>query len=219
MNDTNQDLPRMGVLRVLTTDDRSVLEAHGQIIEAHLSQVTTISRCISDHPDGIPSEAAEAAAKPHIIELATEMADGVDILLVSCALDPAVDQLHSLLSIPVVGAGHSTASMAKAVGTRVGTLSIEDGVAPVISETLDDVHHANERVEDAETTNFLTTPAGREAIRDAVDRLEATGCDVVAPSCTGLTSSGILPELNAATSMTIVDPVLAMGTVGYMIVQ
>lgn len=94
------------------------------------------------------------------------------MLLVSCALDPAVDQLRSSLRIPVVGAGHSTASVAKAVGTRVGTLSIEGGVAPVISETLGDAHHASERVEGARTTNFLTSLAGREAIRDAVDRLD-----------------------------------------------
>lgn len=146
------------------------------------------------------------------------MEDVVDMLLVSCALDPAVDRLRSSLSIPVVGAGHSTASVATAVGGRIGTLSIEGGVAPVISETLGDVHHA-ERVDGAEPTNFLTTTAGREAIRDAVDRLETAGCDVIAPSCTGLTTSGILPELDAATSMTIVDPVLAMGTIGCMTIR
>lgn len=215
---TGRESPRMGVLRVLTTNDRDVLEAHGRAIEAHLPRVTTVSRCIPDHPDGIPSAAAETAAKPYIVDIATEMEDEVDVLLVSCALDPAVDRLRSSLSIPVVGAGHSTASVANAVGRRVGTLSIEGGVAPVISETLENVHHA-ERVDGAETTRFLTTAAGRKAIREAVDRLETAGCDVVAPSCTGLTTSGVLPELDAATPMTIVDPVLAMGTIGYVTIR
>lgn len=204
----------MGVLRVLTLEDPEAVSLHGRIIEANFPNIETTSECIPDHPEGIPSVEAEADALPYIKELGRDMASDVDVLGISCALDPAVDALDAELEIPVIGAGASVAAAALARGNQIGTLGLESGTPPNIRDLLDDSLCANEVVAGAETTNFLTTDEGHDAIKAAVHRLSDSGCDVVAPSCTGLTTSGVLVNLGDSLEIPIVDPVLAMAAIG-----
>jgi Asp/Glu/hydantoin racemase len=204
----------MGVLRVLTLEDPEEVSLHGRVIERHFPHVSTKSRCIPDHPDGIPTVEAEAEALPYVEELGREMASDVDVLTVSCALDPGVSTLNDELDVPVAGAGASVAAAALARGEKVGTLGLESGTPPNVRDLLGSRLQAGEVVEGAETTNFLTTDAGRDAIRSAVERLADAGCDVVAPSCTGLTTSGVLAELRETLEIPVVDPVLAMAAMG-----
>lgn len=219
MTEARRDVTRtsrikMGVLRVLTLDDPHDVSLHGQVIERHFPHVSTRSRCIPDHPDGIPTAEAEAEALPYVEELGREMAAEVDVLAISCALDPAVGELDDELDVPVVGAGASVAAAALARGERVGTLGLEAGTPPNVRALLGDRLGASEVVEGAETTNFLTTDEGRTEIRAAVDRLADAGCDVVAPSCTGLTTSGVLADIRDSLAIPVVDPVLAMAAMG-----
>jgi Asp/Glu/hydantoin racemase len=212
MNETEQI--EMGVLRVLTLEDPEEVSLHGRVIERHFPHVSTKSRCIPDHPDGIPTVEAEAEALPYVEELGREMASDVDVLTVSCALDPGVSTLNDELDVPVAGAGASVAAAALARGEKVGTLGLESGTPPNIRDLLGSRLQAGEVVEGAETTNFLTTDAGRDAIRSAVERLADAGCDVVAPSCTGFTTSGVLAELRETLEIPVVDPVLAIAAMG-----
>ncbi len=207
---TKPNYLEMGVLRVLTLDDPAAVSHHGRVIERHFPHVDTTSRCIPDHPEGIPDVGSEAEALPYVEELGREMATDVDVLGVSCALDPAVDSLDAELDVPVVGAGASVAAAALARGQQVGTLGLESGAPPNVGELLGDRLQASEVVVGAETTNFLTTADGRDAIRTSVERLADAGCDVVAPSCTGLTTSGVLAELGDSLEIPVVDPVVAM---------
>jgi Asp/Glu/hydantoin racemase len=211
-SETNQI--EMGVLRVLTLEDPEEVSLHGRVIERHFPNVSTESRCIPDHPEGIPTVEAEAEALPYVEGLGREMAGDVDVLTVSCALDPAVSTLDDELDVPVVGAGASVAAAALARGEKVGTLGLESGAPPNVRNLLGERLQADETVEGAETTNYLTTEAGRDEIRAAVERLTDAGCDVVAPSCTGLTTSGVLADLRRALEIPVVDPVLAMAAMG-----
>lgn len=211
---TDQNQIEMGVLRVLTLEDPEDVSLHGRVIEQQFPHVSTTSRCIPDHPDGIPSAEAEAEAIPYVKRLGREMAAGVDVLTISCALDPAVSTLDDELDVPVVGAGASVAATALARGGTVGTLGLESGTPPVVRNLLGDRLGAAESVEGAETTNFLTTEEGRTEIRAAVERLADAGCDVVAPSCTGLTTSGVLADIGPSFEIPVVDPVLAMAAIG-----
>lgn len=210
---TKTDQIRMGVLRVLTLDDPEQVALHGRAIEQHFPHISTHSRCIPDHPDGIPSAEAEADALPYIEALGREMATEVDVLTISCALDPGVAELDAAVDVPVVGAGASVAA-ALTRGENVGTLGLESGTAPNVRELLGDRLQASEVVAGAETTNFLTTDEGRGEIRAAVGRLADAGCDVVAPSCTGITTSGVLANLRDSFEIPVVDPVLAMAAMG-----
>jgi len=212
MNGTNR--LEMGVLRVLTQEDPEDVSLHGRIIERHFPQISTRSRCILEHPDGIPTVEAEAEALPYVERLGRQLAADVDVLAVSCALDPAVSSLDDELDVPVVGAGASVAAAALARGENVGTLGLESGTPPNVEALLGDRLRAGEVVAGADTTNFLTTPDGRDEIRAAVDRLADAGCDVVAPSCTGLTTSGVLADLRESLAVPLIDPVLAMAAMG-----
>jgi Asp/Glu/hydantoin racemase len=202
----------MGVLRVLTLEDPKEVSVHGRVIERHFPHVSTKSRCIPEHPDGIPT--AEAEALPYVEELGREMANDVDVLTVSCTLDPGVSTLDDELDVPVVGAGAGVAAAALARGEKVGTLGLESGTPPNVRDLLEGRLQAGEVVEGAETTNFLTTDAGRDEIWSAVERLADAGCDVIAPSCTGLTTSGVLVDLRESLEIPVVDPVLAMAAMG-----
>ncbi|WP_236639708.1 aspartate/glutamate racemase family protein [Salinigranum halophilum] len=201
----------LGVLRVLTLENETDVALHGRVIEKHFPHVSTRSRCIPNHPNGIPSAEAEVDALPYILELGTEMGAQVDALAISCALDPGVSKLDERLDVPVIGAGASVAGSALARGRNVGTLGLEDGTPSVIKDILGDYLQATETVKGAETTNYLTTPEGRAATGDAITRLIEAGCDVVAPSCTGLTTSGVLTNVQRRADIPIVDPVVAMG--------
>ena len=212
MNENEQI--EMGVLRVLTLEDPEEVSVHGRVIERHFPHVSTKSRCIPEHPDGIPTAEAEAEALPYVEELGREMANDVDVLTVSCTLDPGVSTLDDELDVPVVGAGAGVAAAALARGEKVGTLGLESGTPPNVRDLLEGRLQAGEVVEGAETTNFLTTDAGRDEIRSAVERLADAGCDVVAPSCTGLTTSGVLVDLRESLEIPVVDPVLAMAAMG-----
>ena len=217
MNEKNQI--EMGVLRVLTLEDPEDVSLHGRLIEQQFPHVSTTSQCIPDHPDGIPSVEAEEEALPYVEQLARGMAAGVDVLTISCALDPAVSTLDDELDVPVVGAGASVAATALARGETVGTLGLESGTPPVVRDLLGDRLGAAESVEGAETTNFLTTEEGQAEIRAAVERLADAGCDVVAPSCTGLTTSGVLADIGSSFEIPVIDPVLAMAAIGTTTVQ
>jgi len=208
---TGAETIELGVLRVLTLDDQADVALHGRVIEQHFPHVSTRSRCIPNHPDGIPNAEAEIDALPYVLELGTDMGAQVDALAISCALDPGVSTLDQRLDIPVVGAGASVAGSALARGRNVGTLGLEGGTPSVIRDVLGDQLQATETVEGAETTNYLTTREGRAAIDEAITRLVEAGCDVVAPSCTGLTTSGVLADIQRRAGVPIIDPVVAMG--------
>jgi Asp/Glu/hydantoin racemase len=211
---SNNNQIEMGVLRVLTLEDPDDVSLHGRVIEQQFPHISTTSQCIPNHPEGIPSVEAEEEALPYVKRLGREMAGDVDVLTISCALDPAVSALDDEIDIPVVGAGASVAAAALARGETVGTLGLESGTPPVVRNLLGDRLGATESVEGAETTNFLMTEEGQTEIRKAVKRLADAGCDVVAPSCTGLTTSGVLADIGVSLEIPVVDPVIAMAAIG-----
>ena len=82
---------RVGIIRVLTTDDKSLLHRHGRILEGAFPALAFDSRCIPDQPEGIHDAETERMASPKVAALAREMVcEGVGGILVSCAGDPAV---------------------------------------------------------------------------------------------------------------------------------
>ena len=103
---------RIGLIRVVTMSDRSLMELHGRLIMDSFPELQVESRCIPNQPKGIYSPETKELAVPKILELAEEF-QNVDALVVSCADDPGVPELRQLLSIPVIGAGSSDAIVAR----------------------------------------------------------------------------------------------------------
>lgn len=83
---------KVGLIRVLTTDNQEVLQAHGKVIMQKFPGIEVETRCIPDQYEGIHSQELFDIAVPKIVETAKAFTD-VDMLMVSCADDPGVKEI------------------------------------------------------------------------------------------------------------------------------
>ena len=222
----------IGLIRVITCEGPA-LGVHARLLEAAYPSLRIESRCIPSQPEGIHSHEMELEAVPKIVALAREAFSDKDAILVSCAEDPGAPEIRAALpNVPVVGAGEAACAMALKYGSHVGVLGITD-VAPkaylrMLSEPLfdgdgtplsDDSRQvtgygclvANVRPHGVHTTLDLQTPEGRAACVEGAQLLKRLGSEVIALGCTGMATIGIARELEEATGLPVVDPVLAMG--------
>lgn len=202
---------RVGVIRVLTTDDPEVLGAHGRILEAAFPGVRTLSRCIADQPLGIFDEASERLAVPKVVALAVEMASEVDGLVITCAADPGLTEVRRAVGVPVVGAGSSGAAVAAALGERVAVLGLEGSVPRPIREILGRRLLGFYSAQGMRTACDLFSGAGRAAVLEAARRAVRDGAGVMLFGCCGLSSMGMADVLRAEFHLPVVDPVVAAG--------
>ena len=205
---------RIGVIRVLTTDDPELLNRHGRLLERYFPMFETTSRCIPDQPEGIHDDETEARAVPKILALARQMsAEGFHALIISCAGDPAVEACRRELPIPVVGGGRSTAALAMFYGDRpaaVGiTAQIPRGYAAVFGERC----VGSARGKGVSSTMDLMRSGGRAATAEAARMLKQRGADVLALSCTGTSTAGIAPQLERELGIPVLDPVMSEGLI------
>ena len=71
------------------------------------------------------------------------------------------------------------------------------------------------RPEHITCTLDLMTPEGREQVLLSGRKLKEKGAEVIALACTGLATIGIARELEEATGLPVIDPVLAEGLFAY----
>lgn len=203
----------IGIIRVLTIDDPELLQAHGRLLEQEYG-IRTFTRCIPDQPHGIFDEASEALARPKIIALAEQMAAaGCRAILISCANDPALDEVRARVAVPVVGAGSAGAAVALALGGRVGVLDITPDVSPAIARILGDRLVAVACPEGVTNTTHLLEPGARERAVAAARELVRQGAEVILFGCTGFVTAGMAPVIRAEVGVPVVDPVLAAGLI------
>jgi len=203
-------LVKVGIVRVLTTRDERLLNAHGRLIEDHFPQFETISRCIEDQPEGIHDDRTREIAVPKVVKLGRELeSEGVCALIISCADDPGVDQLRNIVKIPVIGAGSAAASVALSLGDKVGVLIISDRTPDVIKKALGRSFLAEARPKGVATTLDLLRERESAHVFSAAEELKKKGAEVVLLACTGYATIGIAKELRRRLGIPVVDPVLA----------
>ena len=159
-------MAQMGLIRVLSTDDPEILNSHGKLLEALIPNLKVTSRCIEGHPKGLWNEEEERQAIPKTVRLGQEMErnEGVDALFVSCVADPGVPELREAVSVPVIGAGSASASVALSLGKPVGALSITDRILPPVAEVLGKALVGWEKPTQVQTTLDLMSEEDREEI-------------------------------------------------------
>lgn len=54
----------IGLIRVITLEDKEILNLHGRIIESAFPELKVVSRCIEDQPKGIYNEETEREPSP-----------------------------------------------------------------------------------------------------------------------------------------------------------
>jgi Asp/Glu/hydantoin racemase len=201
---------KVGLIRVLTTNDRDLLELHGKKVMSWFPELEVVSRCIPDQPEGIHDDATEQMAIPKVVNLAKEFeSEGFDGILISCAGDPAVNELKDVLSIPVVGAGRTTACIALSFDLPIGVLGIIDEVPTGMKEVLQDRMIAWTKPSGVTSTLDLMTTTGKLSTLNAVEELKQKGVKVLALACTGMTTIGVAPLIAKETGLIVVDPLKA----------
>lgn len=201
---------KVGLIRVLTTNDRDLLELHGKKVMSWFPELEVESRCIPDQPVGIHDDATEQMAVPKVVNLAKEFeSEGFDGILISCAGDPAVNELKDVLSIPVVGAGRTTACIALSFDLPIGVLGITDEVPTGMKEVFQDRMIAWTKPSGVTLTLDLMTTTGRSNTLNAAEELKQKGVKVISLACTGMATIGVAPLIAKETGLIVVDPLKA----------
>jgi Asp/Glu/hydantoin racemase len=200
---------KIGLIRVLTSNDEKILNAHSKLLQSCFDNFDIETKCIPDQPEGIHDAETEKIAVPKILELAKEFErKGKDVIFISCAADPGVEEAQKLLKIPVIGAGSACAYVALSIGNKIGTLGITEEVPEVMAKILREKLVYNVKPEGVNTTLDL----GKEKALKAAILLKEKGCDTIAFSCTGMSTIGIYKDIREIIKIRVVDPVLAAGT-------
>ena len=201
---------KIGLIRVLTSDDQEFVNTHGQFIEQKFPALEVESRCIPDQWEGIHSPELAELAIPKIVATAKNFKD-IDMILVSCADDPGIEELREAFpGIPVTGGGETTAALASKYPGKVGVLGIVE-YAPRAYERMLSDRIILAKPDGVDSTLDLMTPKGRESCLKAGQQLKDAGATVIVLGCTGLTTIGLAQELESKIGLPVIDPVLAQG--------
>ena len=207
---------QIGLIRVLTSDDEEFINTHGRQIMEHYPGLEVESRCIPDQYEGIHSPELCELAIPKIVRLAKEAFSEKDMIIVSCADDPGVAEIREALpGMRVTGGGETTVGLALAYSDRVGVLGITDYAPRAYLRILGDRMVANVRPEGVKSTLDLMTREGRASCIQAAMQLKEQKAGVIALACTGMATIHIARELEEATGLPVIDPVLAEGLFAY----
>ena len=205
---------KAGLIRVITIPDAEVAGIHGRLIMEKFPNMTVEMKCISGYPEGLYSIELKNAAIPQIVEVAQSFKD-IDVLIVSCAEDPAVPEIKNAVDIPVIGAGSSVAAIARRFGSKVGVLGITDHVPQPYLEILGKDLIDLGRPEGVVTTLDLMKESGVKAVEKLAMMLKDAGAGAIALACTGMSTAGVAKSHAKKTGLPVIDPVTAEGLMAY----
>lgn len=205
---------KIGLIRVLTTENEEVLLAHERQLKSYFPQLQIETKCIPDQYEGIHTPELGEIAVPKIVETARSFED-VDMIIVSCADDPGVEEIREALpGIPVTGGGETTVALALKYGKKIGVLGITDYAPKAYVRMIPDQMILG-KPDGVDSTLDLMTPEGRQSAVEMAYKLKEQGAQVLALACTGMATIGIAKELEEATGLPVIDPVMAEGLFAY----
>ncbi len=201
---------KIGLIRVLTTDNRELLDLHGRLIMEFFPGLDVRSECIPDQPEGVHDDETEALAIPKVVALAEQMErDGAEAVIVSCAGDPGVLASKGRVGVPVIGAGRAAAHMACLLNRPVGVLGITEAVPPAIAGILGGLMVADRVPDGVVSTLDLMKPEGMRATVDAGRDMLRRGAECLVLACTGMSTIGAAAVLRRELGVPVIDPVRA----------
>ena len=205
----------VGLIRVLTSNDQYFVDTHGRLIMENYPGITVESICIPDQWEGIHDDETLAKALPKIVEAAQGFADK-DMILVSCADDPAVDMIREEMpELPVAGGGETTVAMALRYSSRIGVIGITDRPPRAYLSNAEGKIALYEKINQVNSTLDLLSDEGKRGVLECARRIKEAGCGVIALACTGMSTIGIAGLIERETGLPVVDPVIAEGAFAY----
>lgn len=202
---------RVALIRVVTSEDQSFLDIHQNLIAANHPELSITTYCLPKQYDGIHDIETLALAVPKLVTLGLELQKNYDILMVSCASDPAVKLLRKQLSIPVIGAGQACCEQALTLSHNIGAIGIEPRAPAIFYEILHDRLRTYHQPKGVSSTHDIHTEQGKAAIIEAVLACEKDGAKVIALACTGMATTDVAALVAPFTSLPVINPVLAAG--------
>ena len=204
---------RIGLVRVMTFEDQELIDQQGRLIEKRLPIIRVTSQCIPDQPRGIPNAAAAKIAIPKILQVAKVLESaGAEVVIISCAEDPALEMARSELTVPVIGTGSATAAVARSMGRHIGVIGITDQIPAAMAEVLGNCLVGYEKVEGVQDAMDLHQEDPRKRIlQAAVNLANGQRVDVIAFACAGIATLGIDDAIEKEMGAYAVNPVLASG--------
>ena len=211
---------RIGLIRVLTTENKELLNLHGKMLMNWFPGLEVVSDCIPNQPEGGHDDETEKAAIPKVLKLAQKMeSDGMEAVVVSCAGDPGVELAAKKLTIPIIGAGRAVAAMARVLERPLGVLGITEKVPSAVLQTLGACFKADAIPRGVVSTLDLMKPEGMAATIEAGRELMERGAKALLLACTGMSTIGAAPRLREALRIPVVDPVRAEAAVAWLTVS
>ncbi|MDY3868133.1 MAG: aspartate/glutamate racemase family protein [Pyramidobacter sp.] len=206
------DRKKVGLIRVLTTEDDDFLQAHGRIIESEFPSLSVTSRCIPEQYEGVHDDETERIAIGKVAAEGRRFAqEGFDAVYISCAGDPGVRPLQEELSIPVIGAGIAAAHCALVWNLPVGVLGITDDTPREMKQILGTRIVGSLRPEAIHTTLDLLRPEAADWLTESARQLQKAGAKILVLACTGLATINAAPMLSQRTGIPVIDPLRAAG--------
>ena len=201
----------VGLIRVISLKGKEEQETHARLMMRSYPSLEVYTEAIEGFPHGLYNDELVAKAIPAILQAAEKLASLVDVLAVSCAEDPGVDELRKHYQIPVVGAGSALAWACRAFGRRVGILTITPQLPAPLHKALRDCNFAWRQVDGVKRTTELEDAQDRIFV--GASELVDQGRNVLALACTGFSSLDVASVLAERVKVPVVDPVVAMGAV------
>lgn len=202
----------VGIIRVFTTEEKKILNAHSDKIEK-LYNIECVNQCIPDQLRGIYDDESEHEAIPKIIKLAEEMEKKHEVegIAISCAADPGLELVRRKVSIPVVGAGSCAAHMAKTISSKIGVLTIANEVpAPMVNIMGKSLISWKKPDGVNNTADLLKENAVEKSLYSAKE-LVNDGAEIIIFACTGYVTIGFGEILKDQLGIPVIDPVEAEG--------
>lgn len=207
------DTRRVGLVRVMTQEKQELIDEQGKLIEGLFPFMEVKSRCIENQPRGIYDAETERIAGPKIVNVARKLeGEGAEVVIISCAADPALETVRNELPIPVIGTGSATAAVALNLGRNIGVIGIGQEVPEAMAELLGDRLVNYQRIEEVETALDLKSGDARERVIKAARAVTARGkVDVIALACAGLSTLDVDNTVEQELGVYAVSPVIASG--------
>ena len=201
----------VGLIRVVTVENDEKLQSHGRVIETFFPGIKVESKCIQGFEKGLPTKQLVQKALPQILALAKGFANK-DLIVVSCADDPGVDEIRRMFpEKPVLGAGECTAALASLYGKKIALLGVTSYIPKAFGKMLGDKIIEMAMPDGVQNTLDLRKEEGRKNCYRKALELKEKGADIIVLACTGLGMDGIDREIESRTGIHVINPVLAEG--------
>lgn len=209
----------LGIIRVLTTNDEKILMEHGERMK-ECYQITSVTKCIQEQPNGIYDDESQAVAIPKIVSLANELSrnKSIDAIAISCAADPALDETRQEVKIPIIGAGAAGAHAASMVGSKVGIIGITEQAPVRMQKELGNRFYAYRSSPDLNKTTDLFKENAKMELLSLVEKLVKSGADVILFACTGFSTIRLKDYLKKNINVPVIDLVEAQA-IAYQLIE